>query len=283
MSRNAGNCRHADRHAELDKNRTSAKRTGGGSLFSASSDSVPKEFAALVQPQQTLSKNATATKTSINTANQDYDKLSDPNVPVPSAPVHAARLNGLLKTLATAEGAVAESIKARKLLIEGLEKLLDTNRAALAEEEVQYASMSERRADVDARKKEVEDNIMRGFSNPTTPVESASPGVNAPQKSPATPGVEPDRPQVEAITPPSYGEPATGGEAVPDGFALNGNGTAHGFGGAPGLDLLSSVNTSYGGNNARPGSAKKRKLENDFPDLGGEDLDADVAEMLRQG
>ncbi len=123
--------------------------------------------------------------------------------------MHAARLNGLLKTLANAEGAVAESIKARKLLIEGLEKILDTNRASLAAEEAQVAELSSRRIEIDNKKRDVEENIMRGFasnSNPGTPVGAVegSPGA---QHSPVTPAPEPDRPEVEALTPPGYPQP----------------------------------------------------------------------------
>lgn len=67
---------------------------------------MPTELAPIIEPQQNLSKLVLSTRTSVNAANQDYDKLTDPNATTPSAPVHAARLNGLLKTLANAEGAV---------------------------------------------------------------------------------------------------------------------------------------------------------------------------------
>ena len=277
---------------ELDKSRSTGKRLGGGAggLFSSSNpDAVPKELLPIATPQQTISKLVLSTRTSVNAANQDYEKLTDPSLPTPSAPVHAARLNGLLKTLANAEGAVAESIKARKLLIEGLEKILDTNRTALAGEESQLALISQRRTDIDSKKRDVEDSIMRGFANnsdPTTPVGDGSPGIQG-QHSPVTPAAELDRPEVEALTPPGYPQPPVT-EPVPD-FNLNTNGNGNGEGHAShvtqpptaGLDLLSSLSTSY----ARPSSAKKRKLSsaNDFPDLGGDELDADVAEMLRQG
>ena len=90
---------------ELDKSRSTNKRAGG-SIFSSNPSTVPNELAPMVGPQQTLSKLVLSTRTSVNAANLDYDKLSDPNATIPSAPVHAARLNGLLKTLANAEGAV---------------------------------------------------------------------------------------------------------------------------------------------------------------------------------
>lgn len=282
---------------ELDKSRSSTKRAGG-SIFSSNPNAVPSELVSIVGPQQNLTKLILSTKTSLNAANQDYEKLTDPAATVPSAPVHAARLNGLLKTLANAEGAVAESIKARSLLIEGLEKILETNRDALKAEEKQLAELSDRKIEIDNKKKEVEDSIMRGFASNSNPGTPAGPpdGSPGPHHSPVTPAAEPDRPEVEALTPPGYPQPPVT-EPVPD-FDLtasNGrdNGASYGQHSpaqrAPsaGLDLLSSLSTSY----ARPqsaasaGSAKKRRLNDDFPDLGSDDmdgLDADVAEMLRR-
>jgi regulator of Ty1 transposition protein 103 len=279
---------------ELDKSRSSAKK--GGSIFSSNPNAIPSELVLLVVPQQTLSKLVLSTKTSLNAASQDYDKLTDPNATIPSAPVHAARLNGLLKTLANAEGAVAESIKARTLLIEGLEKILETNRDALKAEEKQLIELTSRKTEIDNKKKDVEDSIMRGFASNSSPSTPAGPADGSPgqQQSPVTPGAEPDRPEVEALTPPGYPQPPST-EPVPE-FDLspsngNNNRASHveraPFTRAPsaGSDLLSSLSTSY----VRPpsvtgaGSAKKRKLNDEFPDLGGDDgLDADVAEMLRR-
>ena len=89
----------------MDKSRSTNKRAGG-SIFSSNPSTTPSELAPIIGTQQNLSKLILSTKTSVNAANQDYGKLTDPNVVTPSAPVHAARLNGLLKTLANAEGAV---------------------------------------------------------------------------------------------------------------------------------------------------------------------------------
>jgi regulator of Ty1 transposition protein 103 len=282
---------------ELDKSRSSTKRAGG-SIFSSNPNAVPNELVPLVAPQQTLSKLVLSTKTSLNAATQDYEKLTDPAAAIPSAPVHAARLNGLLKTLANAEGAVAESIKARSLLIEGLEKILETNRDALKAEEKQLSELSSRKTEIDNKKKDVEDSIMRGFasnSNPGTPA-GAGDGSPGQHHSPVTPAPEPDRPEVEALTPPGYPQPPAT-EPIPDFDLSPANGkdnSAPLFQQSPaprapsaGSDLLSSLSTAY----VRPpsstnaGSAKKRKLNDDFPDLGGDamdGLDADVAEMLRR-
>ena len=283
---------------ELDKSRSSTKKLGG-SIFSSNPSSIPKELEPLVPPQQTITKFVLSTKTSINAANQDYDKLTDPSAVTPSAPVHAARLNGLLKTLANAEGAVAESIKARKVLIEGLEKILDTNRTALAVEETQLENLSNRRAEIDEKKKEVEDSIMRGFasnSNPGTPVGvgNGSPGMSQ------SPAQELDRPEVEALTPPGYPQPPTH-EPVPemDLDASNGGEPVANtvqshqvpLQQSPSFtsNVMSNISTAYAQppSAASAGGAKKRKLStnDDFPDLGGDamdGLDAEVAEMLRQ-
>lgn len=271
----------------------------GGSIFSSSSStSAPAELTPLIAPQQSVSKLVLSTKTSVNAANAEYEKHTDPGAPVPSAPVHAARLNGLLKTLANAEGAVAESIKARTQLIEGLEKLLTTNRAALLDEETQLAEIATRRAEIDAKKREVEDNIMRGFasnSNPGTPAGVGNGGDTV--QTPGTPA-EPDRPEVEALTPPAYEaftpEPEDNGFGSPGPIGTHESAYNQPSGStepsaAPvpaGADLLSSLKTTYPIPTTSANPVKRRKLNDDgFPDFGGDDdlgLDADVEEMLRK-
>lgn len=284
---------------ELDKNKTAGKRGfGDGGLFSKG-PSIPTELTPLVAPQQTITKLSLTTKTTINTANIDYDKLTDPSSVPPSAPVHAARLNGLLKTLANAEGAVAESIKARTLLIEGLVKLLDSNRTALAKEEEQLAELTSRRNEIDSKKRDVEDTIMKGFAtgSPATPTDAA-PGQS---QSPNTPAQEVDRPEIEALTPPSFEplSPSPPPEPKPDipvtqtpaEFAARS--VSYSAPPPPGSDLLASLSAGSYGNGAPmngygEGSGhKKRKIEiaDDFPDLGGDAMDGiddDVAEMLRK-
>ena len=269
---------------ELDKSRAAAHKSGGGSLFSSKSV-IPNELAPLLAPQQAITKNILAAKTPVINARNDYQKMMDPNATIPIPPVRAARLNGLLGTLANAEVAVAEGIKARKLLIEGLEKILSTNQATLLQEEAQLKELSTRRAEIDAKKKEVEDSILRG--HPATP--SDSPGM---RNSPQTPAPEPDRPEVEALTPPTtYSQPPTQ-EPIPD-LKL---GSSNGYGSSyqmqqaqtqaqagAGADLLSSLSGahSYSGGYASGGSLKKRKLGpgDEIPDFGDE-LDADVTAML---
>ncbi|KAL3429176.1 RNA polymerase II-binding domain-containing protein [Aspergillus tetrazonus] len=278
---------------EIDKSRSTGKKPLlGGSLFSGPSGSTPSELQPLVPLQVALSKAAVASGTSGTTANVEYEKLNDPNAPLPTPPVHAARLSSLLKTLANAESSVSEVIKSRRALIDGLEKILETNRTALSQEETLAVQLQERRAETEAKKREVEDAIMRGLSAENTPAadsgSATASGEAVPR--PAIEGLTP--PPVEAITP--IGSPSQQPQDTTSG-AENGAQTLGGFSlgfdqppVAPIPGLSGMGQPSYG--ELQQGSmngfqAKKRKVthgEEDYAKFAGGDLDADVAELLNQ-
>lgn len=188
---------------ELDKSR-SGKKTGllGGSLFSGggSNASAPAELQPLIPLQTAISKASATSNPALSAATAEYDKLTDADRPTPSPPVYAARLSALLKTLSSAETAVAESIKTRQELIRGLEDLITTNRASLEKEQSSLATTSERREFIEKKKREVEDAIMSGKSaaDASQPAADGTPHANGRTTSSA----EPERPQVEALTPP---------------------------------------------------------------------------------
>ncbi|KAI4252712.1 MAG: hypothetical protein L6R42_007863 [Xanthoria sp. 1 TBL-2021] len=188
---------------ELGKSR-SGKKTGllGGSLFSGgcSNAPAPAELQPLIPLQTAISKANATSSPALSTANTEYDKLTDADKPTPSPPVYAARLSALLKTLSSAEIAVAESIKTRQDLINGLEDLVATNRASLEKEQSQLTTTTERREFIEKKKREVEDAIMSGKSATETPspATDGTPHANGQTTSSA----EPERPQVEALTPP---------------------------------------------------------------------------------
>ena len=135
--------------------------------------------------------------------------------------MHAASLAALVKKLAVAEGAVAESIKAREALVAGLEKLLETNKAKLVQEEAQASDLRTRKDAIESRKREVEEAILKGLSAAETNKISAAPLPVA-----TTSPVAQERPQVEELTPPPMESftptgspkqtPAQAFEAVPD-------------------------------------------------------------------
>ena len=122
----------------------------------------------------------------------------------PSAPVHAARLSGLLKKLASAEGAVSESIKARRELIVGLEKLLETNRTTLSKEESQHTDLTSKKDQVESKKRSVEDEILRNLSTDSSSlaIGSSLPNGAEPYGNGQHESSEPARPQFEELTPP---------------------------------------------------------------------------------
>lgn len=160
--------------------------------------------------QVALSKLAPGKASILATANQEYEQLTNPSAQAPSPPVHAARLSGLMKSLANAEGAVAESIKARQLLIEGLEKMLDKNRNMLKGEEAEKAELEDRKQVIETKKREVEDGIMRGLAEESTaqgedndaPEAGTSQSDNHVTREPQPPDVEPiSSPSVESLTP----------------------------------------------------------------------------------
>lgn len=242
-------------------------------------------------PLSALSKSAASTKASVETARAEYDKQTDPSATIPSAPVYAARLNSLLKTLASAEGAVAERVKHRNTLIAGLQKLLASNDTALKEENAEVATLKERWHNIDTKKREVEDSIMRGFanSNPNTPTQNNGSPANA---TPNTPAPELDRPKVEELTPPPFEQITPVGS--PKREASNGD-SDFTMAGEPIKNedafMSNTPSTAYGSNEAQPGygrnhtgTLKKRKLnsgdEFDFGDDENLSLDPETTRML---
>lgn len=250
-----------------------AKPGFGGSPFGGATTaaaSIPSEFAPLVTAHQQVTKLSPPLKATIASASQEYEKQTDPSTPVPSAPVYAARLNGLLKTLANAENAVAECVKAREGLVSGLETLLNANRAALEQEKSDHAQLKSRKTEIEEKKQQVEVGIMRALG----PAESN--GNSGDGESSSAPA-EPDRPEMEALTPPAF-EPFDA--PTPEALTPEGEPAV-----AP-APAAEEEATSY---QSLPistnGSNKRRRVDTEeFPDLGGDDgIDADVAQMLKEG
>ena len=180
---------------EIDQTRSTRKPALGGSLFSSSS--IPPELSPVAPLATSLQKAELATKPAVATANQEYEKLTNPDKPIPSPPMHAAGLSTLVKKLAIAEGAAVESIKARQALIAGLEKLLESNKLKLEQDEAQVTDLKTRKDAIESRKREVEEAILKGLSAAETNKISAAPLPVA-----TTSPVAQERPQVEELTPP---------------------------------------------------------------------------------
>lgn len=244
---------------------------------------MPTELQPLVPLQVAVSKAAVSSGSSVTVASTEYDKMNDVNTPVPTPPVHAARLSQLLKALANAESSVSEIIKSRQALIDGLEKLLDSNRSALAKEQSLVAQLAERKSATESKKRDVEDAIMRGLSAEHPPADHNGGELGA---------EETTRPEIEALTPPpvesltpvdspnqsfsTHTEPSQPFPLQPD-ESLDA--------GLPGLTGFSLPHSAPHDHSVNGLGSKRRKVthgEEDYAQFAGGDLDADVAELLRQ-
>ncbi|KAK4226251.1 RNA polymerase II-binding domain-containing protein [Podospora fimiseda] len=271
--------------AEVDKMRPAAAGGAFGAGFRSSSPAIPPELSPLITQQEAISKSLIPMKSALTTADNEYEKLIDPAAQHPALPLQAARLNGLLKILASAEGAVAESMRTRKEMIQSLQKLLVANQQALEEEEGHMKKLSGRRTEIEKKKNDIETTIL-------------GQGTNYQEQQPSgdRTSTEPERPEVEALTPPHKSD---ADDSSYQGFSgQNGGGQSvafHTHHSAPGqqtafstsgIELLSNLASQYQSVPVNGSSNKKRKLNNDdseFPDLAGDDgIDADVQEMLRK-
>ena len=224
-----------DSSTDIDKTRSSGRKPLLGGSAHANGPAAPLELQPLIPLHTAVSKAATSLAAVNQTAlAKDYTTLLDPSSsaePAPSPPVHAARLSALLKSLAHAEGAASASVAARKDLLAALDGLMATQRTALAADEDAARQAQARRDAAEGKRREVEDAIMRGLATerpdddddafePTDAmaVDAWPPphGRGAPADRPASgagvngrrggsPSAEPERPQVEALTPPPTG------------------------------------------------------------------------------
>ncbi|KAL9603504.1 MAG: hypothetical protein Q9219_001191 [cf. Caloplaca sp. 3 TL-2023] len=307
------------RIAELDKSR-SGKKSGllGNSLTGGSGFSAPIDLQPLVPLSVAVSRASALSMPTTSTASDEYAKLTDPDKTAPTPPVHAARLSALLKSLASAEGAVVEGIMARQKLIQGIEALLAANRTLIDKDNTQLESIRERREIIERKKREVEDAIMRGASTSETP--SPATEENGQQQhlnGPATgDSMEPERPNVEELTPPPP-EPLTptdspnfqGLDPTPPAGSHHPSAQANeqmlqrSFHDDPRPTLTSPpltkpnipptrpndprLGSASSGGGPGPGPTKKRKLDEEFEGFGADEedamarLDEDVAELLR--
>lgn len=259
---------------ELDKSK-GIQRPGlnlGTPGSPSTSASIPSELAPIVAAQQKISKLILPLKAATSTVNQDFNKAFDPAVEQPAPPVYVARLTGLLKTLAAAENNVQDCVKARTELVEGLEKLLASSRQALEADESQLDELQKRKIKVETTRQGVEFAIMGG--------KDLSGGMNG------QPAPEPDRPEMEALTPPSVkdeDEPDVKMETSPPAgvdVAIRSPVVP-----APGIEMLSNLASTYQSVPvATNGGNKRRRVDSgdEFPDLGDDGIDPDVTETLRQ-
>lgn len=308
---------------EIDKSRSTGKKPlMGGSLFGSSgagNDTLPKELEQLASLQIASSKADLSAVASLNVARTENSRLNESEAELPEAPLYAARLTALLKTLATAESFVEESVRARQSVIAELEKLLAANRASLSTDKSALVEIEERKAKTDSSRREVEDNIRHATQSGETNLAAVD---NADMDRGLASGeLEGEKPPVQDLAPPPVealtpvesraSSPAVGEEHTAPSTAKPEEGSRN-------LDvqyLLASIspaqttsrqNADPANQAMEPGAnadsnlgldhlltSKKRKTEHpNFDEMtvpssydmvaGGFELDEDVAEMIQQ-
>ncbi|KAK0941930.1 hypothetical protein LTR29_006503 [Friedmanniomyces endolithicus] len=225
------------RMGEVDRGKAGGKSGGGmgklgGSLFGGSgAGAVPVGLEGVSQSLVAVSKAVVGKEPAVETAEKEAAKMTDPAAVLPTPPVHAARLSAVMRSLANAQGAVEASISARRELLQELEKLVATNRVELEQEETTVARLAMTKEVIEAKKREVEDGIMRGLSNPPSPgvstPTSGMPAASATQThriengdAPDAEGFTPPPPEMESFTPDLAG---IEGAPTEDTVALNGS------------------------------------------------------------
>ncbi|KAL2759262.1 hypothetical protein ACRALDRAFT_2033869 [Sodiomyces alcalophilus JCM 7366] len=170
-------------------------KAGSNGAFGPNTGSIPPELSRLLTLYCAVETTRLPSKSSTYTADNDWASLQGDGPSLSSAPVYAARLNGLIRSLATAEGAVMESIKARMTLIEELEQLLGSHRNILATDEAQVATLARRKAEIEGKKRDVEMAIIRTFPSQDKQNVSLDDFTRSSL-------AEPARPEMEELTPP---------------------------------------------------------------------------------
>jgi len=221
-----------------------------------------------------VSKASLAVVNNMAMCTAEYEKNMSPDAALPSAPVYAARLSGLVKALATASGAVSDSIKARKDLVAELDKLVEKNRAALAEDEQRLSDIKTKSDVVESKKREVEDEILRGLPADAS---NGTAGDGSNNQTDGASGDSPGRPQMEELTPPPV-------ETFTPVGSPRENAAPAGADGHGADKMTLPLTRPFEGSPADDGVFKKRKMDDGSGLIQGDamaDLDADVAELLR--
>ena len=236
----------------------------------------------MVAAQQGVTKLLISTQGSVSKADSDFDKVLSGEPP--AAPVHAARLNGLLRSIADGEDAMAQMIKARSDMKAALDAVQAQYQKLLDADKQRLQQLEQRRLLVDDMKRQVEDKIMRELSGDSNAAGHSSGSATL---------QEPERPQMEALTPPSNepDEPVYPGadetaqpEAPSNGaHAQDDSGSSSATSAATAIDILSHLASAQAVPVSANGTNKRRRVDTgeELPDL-DDGIDADVVESLRQ-
>lgn len=172
---------------------------GGSSLGGGGGSNTPLEFTPIINSHKGLQTKLSSSTIAVGTANTEYQRQFDTDT-LPVAPVYAARLSSLLKTLDNAHIAVKGAIEARETHIRNLEKLLLQSKVALDTDRKTFHDITEKRQKAEATKQEVEMMILRDMEESKN---GSGDGMDIHHggHSSASPN-DLKSPEIEALTPP---------------------------------------------------------------------------------
>lgn len=172
---------------------------GGNNLGGGGGSNTPLEFTPIINSHKGLQTKLSSSTIAVGTANTEYQRQFDTDT-LPVAPVYAARLSSLLKTLDNAHIAVKGAIEARETHIRNLEKLLLQSKTALDTDRKTFHDITEKRQKAEATKQEVEMMILRDMEESKNGsgdgMDTHHEGHNS-----ASPN-DLKSPEIEALTPP---------------------------------------------------------------------------------
>lgn len=200
----------------IDKNKGSGSskggfggglKLGGGFLGGGKASEVPLEFVPLLKTHGEISEKTSSVTIATGSANTEFQRQFEAEQ-LPAAPVYAARLSSLLKTLDTADIAVKGAIEARKSHIRNIERMLEQSKAALAKDEQTAADLAGKKKRTESTKASVEQLILEGMEENSNSNNNNGNNSSGSGDRGGTPGgnTTPDglkSPEIEALTPPA--------------------------------------------------------------------------------
>lgn len=206
---------------ELESSQSAiGKKLLGGSLFSSNAGpgpAAPVEIKPMIPLQEKVSQSESELSDIVLQAEKDAKDVTEN--PASQAPLRIARYHKALKSLSQAETAVTDSIKARRDLVEELEKLVKVNRDTIAEAERRLSGFKEQTAIIGSLKQRDENDVMRGPApngDESVPLQSNGGETNNNELEDA------ERPPTEELTPPTMEDLTPVGSPVIDAVDDNG-------------------------------------------------------------
>ena len=206
----------------IDRKRSEMKRPLMGSVSTESSSGVtiPGDLEDLVKLYTRNQKAALLLRTTIDATKGWEDTMNAINLKTANA-LNAGKINGVHDKLVHAHAAAVESVVSRTAIVDEMNKLLQSHRTILSEQKNLLEDLADKKEKTSKKKTEIENSILAKmhYEQPWEPLDHSE---NA--RALGNDYREPERPQVEALTPPAMENDDQDDYTPPD-IGGNGNGS----------------------------------------------------------